>query len=207
MFLRSRKHRLRMEAIDGYSANTEIVDNSALITVYAHTQSMGTIPLFSGAIKASYYETHPTVDFYDIGLEILFDCFDAAITEEINVTPLGRRFSDVLAKLDGTTPITAVERKVLTAVTGRGVYVKILRENGSRVGPEPVGVPRYRAMDDLLERAYPDRPQYETDYEVSFLNEHGEVEIAGRAKIDDLLNELDSLTSASPDHKEIEDTK
>lgn len=199
MFLRSRKHRLRMDAIDGYSTLTESRDEEALITVYAHTQSMGSIPLFAGAITASYYNDHPQIDYADIGLEILFDCIENALTDEINVTPLSRKFSEVLRKLDGTTPTTALEHKVLSAVTGSGVYVKILRDNGSRVGPEPVGIPRYRVMEHLSKRAYRGRPSVEKNYEISFINEHGELEIAECAAIDSLLDELEEINGVSPE--------
>lgn len=199
MFLRSRKHRLRMEAIDGYSASIEYVDDKALITVNAHTQSMGSIPLFTGVTSAAYVKSHPDIDFDDIGLEILFDCIDNALTEEITVTPLGQIFSQALLKLDGSLPVTRLEHKVLSAVTSSGITIKILRENGSRVGPEPAGVPRYRAMEHLLERAYPDRPKFESNYEVSFMNQYGETEIAESGLIDDLLDELDAINGVSPE--------
>ncbi|MBC9705997.1 MAG: hypothetical protein H9W81_13695 [Enterococcus sp.] len=182
-----------MESIDGYSAHPEISGEDTIITVLAHTQSMGASALFAGSVSKHYHKAHPEVDFEDIGLEILFDCIDSSLTEEVNVTPLGQLFSTALSKLDGTTPITDLERKILTAITGSGIFVKILRDNGSRVGPEPIGVPRYRAMDNLLERAYRGRPSFETDYEISYIDQHGKFFIAERGKIDDLLDALEAL--------------
>ena len=193
-----------MDAIDGYSTINETLVNDTRIVVQAHTRSMGSVPLFTGIIDKAYYANNSQVDYDDIGLEILFECIDNTVTEEINVTPLGQVFTEALRKLDGTTATTGLEHRVLSAVTGSGITVKILRQNGSNVGPEPVGVPRFKVMEHLLERAYRGRPLYETDYEISFINEQGKLEIIERAKIDDLLDELDSISEKLDDETSME---
>lgn len=188
-----------MEAIEGYSVQVE-TKTYTNITAYAHTQSMGAVPLFTGHVDRDYYAEATESqtggpDFEDIALEILFHHLDESLEEEVNVTHLGWVFTEVLRKLDGTTKVTELERKILESVTGSGIFVNILRENGSKVGNAgDKGTPRHRAMYELMERAYPGRPKYETDYEISYLNEEGKL-VKETGLIDSLLEEIESLNA------------